>query len=95
MEYGQALTSNNAYASGLKSNATKPMTLGDHMKIICQEVSQLRGQLSVIADRVSGSQPSPVDADNPMPSNHMSTANEIMRQLSQLRDQVNRLDGVL
>jgi hypothetical protein len=88
MEYGQAQASN-------KLNAPKSITLGDQLKTICQEVSQLRGQLNMIADRVSGSLPTGVDADNSAPSNHMSTANEIMRQLSQLRDQVNRLDGVL
>jgi hypothetical protein len=100
MDYGQALTSNQAYPSyaghGLKSSAPKPMSLGDQLKTICQEVSQLRVQLSMIADRVSGSSPTGVDADNnPTSSSHMGTANEIIRQLSQLRDQVNRLEGVL
>jgi hypothetical protein len=73
----------------------KPATLGSHLESIHAEVRELRGRLSDIADRVSGSVPQAVEAIDPVPRSHMSEAEAIRGSLSELREQVRRLDSVL
>jgi hypothetical protein len=74
---------------------TRPPTLRDGLDGIFADAEELGGRLSAIADRVSGSVPSPVSEANPTPGSHMSVLNQIRSSLSALRDQVNRLDSVL
>lgn len=85
----------NTTASSQIGASAKPETLGDHLVQIRNAIGEENMRLSAIADRVVGSVPNAVGNDKPGSPTHMSVLSDIRAMLSQLRDQVNRLDNVL
>lgn len=88
-EYGQA-------GSMAKVNAA-PATMADHLGYVRKELQETVSRLGGIADRVSGGVPHAVstsDKPSAVPSLH-SAASDIKSLLSDLRDEVNRLDSAI
>lgn len=86
------------HPAGQLGATAAPQTMMDHLQHVRKEMQEMVSRLGGIADRVSGGVPRGVaggsDVPSPVPSLH-TAANDIKSLLSNLRDEVNRLDGAI